>query len=153
MKFLYVNRISPNGMPRFTASHLGLLCLPLFLELSHLMRKPTICIGENKDADQLTTKLISSFVFAIRKVQTLFFLNLKFQASNCLLWLYSSVGIGPVMLKNHIVGYLVRWLNRTSVYVFLNLKFQASSCLLGLYSSVGIGPVQKPHCWNNENQC
>ena len=42
------------------------------------MRKPTICIGENKDADQLrgNLKLISAFVFATKKVQSLFFLNL-----------------------------------------------------------------------------
>ena len=56
------------------------------------MGKPTICIGENKDADQL----ISSIVFATQIVQFLFFLNPKFQASSCLLWLYSPVCVGPV---------------------------------------------------------
>ena len=56
------------------------------------MKKTDICICENKYADQLrgvTAKLISAFVFAIRKVQFLFYLNLKFQASSHLLWLYS----------------------------------------------------------------
>ena len=63
------------------------------------MGKPTICIGENKDADQLRgviAKLISAFVFATRIVQFLFFLNPKFQASSCFLCLYRSVCVGPV---------------------------------------------------------
>ena len=68
------------------------------------MGKPTICIGENKDADQLrgkisfavTAKLISAFVFATRIVQFLFYLNPKFQASSSLLCLYRAVCVGPV---------------------------------------------------------
>ena len=43
-----------------------------------------------------SAKLISAFVFATRKVQFLFFFNLKFQASSCHLWLYSPVCVGPV---------------------------------------------------------
>ena len=38
---------------------------------------------------------ISAFVFATRIVQSLFFLNRKFQASSHLLWLYSQVCVGP----------------------------------------------------------
>ena len=68
------------------------------------MGKPTICIGENQDADQLrgnreadlTAKLISAFVFATRIVQFLFYLNPKFQASSSFLCLYRSVCVGPV---------------------------------------------------------
>ena len=56
--------------------------------LSLVMRKPPFCKCENKDADQL----ISAFVFAIRTVPSLFYLNPKFQASSYLLWLYSPVG-------------------------------------------------------------
>ena len=74
------------------------------------MGKPTICICENKGADQLrgnreadqrlcfrysdstiplllTAKLISAFVFATRIVQFLFYLNPKFQASSSFLLL------------------------------------------------------------------
>ena len=40
-------------------------------------------------------QLISAFVFTTYKVQSLFFLNLKFQASCHLLWLHSPVCIGP----------------------------------------------------------
>ena len=63
------------------------------------MRKPTFCICENKDADQLrgsvTAKLISDFVFATKIVQSLYFLNPKFQTSNHHLWLYSPVCVRP----------------------------------------------------------
>ena len=66
---------------------------------SLVVRKLDFCICENKDADQLrgyisfavTAKLISAFVFATRIVQSLYFLNPKFQASGHLLWLYSPV--------------------------------------------------------------
>ena len=67
-------------------------------EMSRPMGKPTICIGENKGADQfaVTAKLISAFVFATRTVQFLFYLNPKFQASSLLLCLYRPVCVGPV---------------------------------------------------------
>ena len=39
----------------------------------------------------VTAKLISAFVFATQIIQSLFFLNPKFQASSYLLWLYSPV--------------------------------------------------------------
>ena len=48
------------------------------------MGKPTICICENKDADQL------------HGVQFLFYLNPKFQASSSFLCLYRLVCVGPV---------------------------------------------------------
>ena len=63
------------------------------------MGKPTICIGENKDADQLrgyTAKLFSAFVFATLIVQFLFYLNPKFRASSSFLCLYRPVCVGPV---------------------------------------------------------
>ena len=46
-------------------------------KLSHSMGKTTIC--------EVTAKLISAFVFATRIVPFLYFLNLKFPASNHLL--------------------------------------------------------------------
>ena len=54
------------------------------------MRKPAFCICENKGADQLR-----AFVFATQIVQSLYYLNPKFQASSHLLWLYSPVCVGP----------------------------------------------------------
>ena len=55
--------------------------------MSHRMGKSTICIGENKGADQLrgNCEADHAFVFAILIVQFLFFLNPKFQASKLLL--------------------------------------------------------------------
>ena len=44
---------------------------------------------------KVTVKLISAFVFATQIVQSLYFLNLKYQASSHLLWLYSTVRVGP----------------------------------------------------------
>ena len=93
---------------------LWLIVLKLWMDMSPVMRKPAFCIYENKEADQLrkqrsrsasktkkqisfevTAKLISAFVLAIRIVQSLFYLNTKFQASSHLLWLYSRVCVGP----------------------------------------------------------
>ena len=48
--------------------------------MSRNMRKQTLCIRENKDA-----KTINIFVFAKWIVQSLYFLNLKFQWSSSLL--------------------------------------------------------------------
>ena len=61
------------------------------------MGKPTICIGENKDADQLrgNREADHAFVFATRIVQFLFYLNPKFQASSSFLCLYRLVCVGP----------------------------------------------------------
>ena len=65
--------------------------------MSLVVRKPAFCIRENKDAYQLriTAQLISAFVFAIQIVQSLLYLNPKFQASTDLLWLYRLVCVGP----------------------------------------------------------
>ena len=43
----------------------------------------------------VTAKLIGAFVFATRIVQSLYFLNPKFQVSSHFLWLYSPVCVGP----------------------------------------------------------
>ena len=61
------------------------------------MRKLAFCIWENKDADQLhgNRKADQRLVFTTYIVQSLYFLNPKFQASSHLLWLYSPVCVGP----------------------------------------------------------
>ena len=62
-------------------------------------REKTGCFAYVKTKTQIsfaaTAKLISAFVFALRIVQFLYYLNLKFQASSRLLWLYSPVCVGP----------------------------------------------------------
>ena len=69
------------------------------------MRRPAFCLCENRDADRLrgnreadqrvTAELVGAFVFATRIVQSLYFLNPKFQASNHLLSQYRLVCVGP----------------------------------------------------------
>ena len=43
----------------------------------------------------VTAKLISAFVLATRILQSLYFLNQKFQTSSHPLWMYSLVSVGP----------------------------------------------------------
>ena len=56
----------------------------------HFMRKQKTQIS-----CAVTAQLISAFVFAIRIVQSLYYLNPNFQAAKHLLWLYSPVCVGP----------------------------------------------------------
>ena len=95
--------------------------------MSRVMRKLAFSICENKDADQLrvfvfaypvTAKLISAFGFAIRRVQSLYFLNPKSQASNHLLWTRSNTP-KTVFLTTRII------LHRHVYFVF-----QEKNCLL-----------------------
>ena len=59
--------------------------------MSHRLRKSTICLGENKAQISFAV----TFVFAPRIVQSLFYLNQKFQASRLLLWMYRLVCVRP----------------------------------------------------------
>ena len=61
------------------------------------MRKPAFAYAKTKTqiSYAVTAQLISAFVFAIRIVQSYYYLNMKFQASSRLLWLYSPVCVGP----------------------------------------------------------
>ena len=54
------------------------------IEVISKVRKPAFCICKNKDADQPCSKCSAdhAFVFATRIVQSLFFLNPKFQVSS-----------------------------------------------------------------------
>ena len=66
-------------------------------QMSLVVRKPVFCICENKDADQLrgNREADQRLCFYTRIVQSLFYLNPKFQASSHLLWLYSLVCVRP----------------------------------------------------------
>ena len=57
------------------------------------MRKFYFCICKNKGADQVGDNRAADqcLYFAAKIVQSIYFLNPKFQASNDLLWLYSPV--------------------------------------------------------------
>ena len=73
----------------------------------------------------VTAKLISAFVFAIRIVQSLYYLHPKFQASGHLLWLYRPVCVGPSRKPRRPV-----FSQRGSFWSHGSLIF--SSCLLTL---------------------
>ena len=67
--------------------------------MSRHMGKLTICLGENKGADQLRSNCCEAdraFVLAKWIVQFLYFLNPKFPVSSHHLCLYSPVCVGPV---------------------------------------------------------
>ena len=59
--------------------------------MSLVMRKLAFCICENKDEDQLHGQHLCFRCI----VQSLYFLNTKFQATSHLVWLYSLVCVGP----------------------------------------------------------
>ena len=62
------------------------------------MGKQTICICENKGADQLrgNREADQRLCFRYSDIQFLFYLNPKFQASSSFLLLYRPVCVGPV---------------------------------------------------------
>ena len=69
--------------------------------MSHLMGKPTICIVENKDADQLRGNREADQRLCFRYSDSTIPLLLKseiskFQASSSFLCLYRPVCVGPV---------------------------------------------------------
>ena len=98
--------------------------------MSRLMGKPTICIGENKS---VIAKLISAFVFATRIVQFLFYLNPKFQASSSFLCLYRSVCVGPVR-KLHC------WFSHEAAHILPS----------GITATLTISGIEVPEPINNE---
>ena len=89
------------------------------------MGKPTICICENKGADQLrgTAKLISAFVFATRIVHFLFFLNPKFQASSHILSQYRPVCVGPVHKP-------YCWFSHEAAHIYMGVRMEVEQNML-----------------------
>ena len=94
------------------------------------MRKPAFCICENKDADQLCG--ICAFVFATRIVQSLFFLNPKFQVSSHLLRLYSPVCVGRTWSETPKTGFLTTRL-KYSVSAVTDIKEQ---CFMLVFKAI-----------------
>ena len=104
------------------------------------MRKPTFCICENKDADQLrvSAKLISAFVFSTWIVWYLYFLNSKFQASSHLQWVYSLVcvrtGQNPHCWSSHVVAHMTKYKRKKNI---LNMHFSCHNivCMMSCLTS------------------
>ena len=82
---------------------------------SRVMRNPTFCICENKDADLLRGNREADqrlcFRYIDSTVQSLYFLNPKFQASSHLLQLYSLVCAGPGRKPE-------RWFSHDAAHLF-----------------------------------
>ena len=85
----------------------------------------------------VTTQLISSLVLATWIVKSLYFLNLKFHASNQLMCWYNTVVTTQLISSLVLATWIVK-----SLY-FLNPKFHASNQLLCWYSPVCVGPGWK----------
>ena len=71
-------------------------CKNIYLTLPWcMMLYRLVCVGPGRTLWVGKWQLISAFVFTIRIVQFLYYLNPKFQPSSRLLWLYSPVCVGP----------------------------------------------------------
>ena len=58
-------------------------------------REKTCILHMQKQSRRSTAQLISALVFATYIVQSFYFINMEFQASSHLLWLWSPVGVRP----------------------------------------------------------
>ena len=94
------------------------------------MGKPAFCICENKDADQLrgTTKLISTFVFDTRIVQSFYFQNLMPLAifCDCTAWFESGLVGNPKDRFSHNEAHM-RYVVRKSVFGGFKLELIQNS--------------------------
>ena len=92
MKFHHTDLFLSNQTRRFQMKQLHIAA-----HLNCIMRKPTLCICENKGTDQLRShcKADHTFVSATWIVKFLYFLNPKFPVSSHLQCLYSSVCVVP----------------------------------------------------------
>ena len=108
----------PDSQLQVTVKGEGCIMLQVYKEdlVMHVVWARALCLLSNSIlsnsiwAALWTPKLISAFVFATRIVQSLYFLNLKFQASSHLQWLYSLVCVRPGQIPNcwfsHVAAHL-----------------------------------------------
>ena len=89
------------------------------------MRKPTICIGENKDADQLRGNREAYQRLCFRYTDSTIppYLTPKCQASSSFLCLYRSVCVGPVRKPHcwfsHEAAQIMPFIVSLKVFLFL----------------------------------
>ena len=83
----------------------GLLALSMFffLYLSIVMRKPALCIFENKDAYQLCGNREADQHLCFRYTDSTIHLLPKFQVSSHLLCMYSPFYVGPGQKPRNLV--------------------------------------------------
>ena len=105
------------------------------------MRKLAFCVCENKDPDQLHSNCSADqhLYFATWIVQSLFYLNPKFQASSHLPWFYSLVCVRP------------GWKPRRPVFSQRgSFKTHSTLLKLGLRGSFLNGPVACGMMYSNQ---
>ena len=86
------------------------------------MGKPTICIGENKGADQLRSNCEADQLLCFRYIDSTIPLNPKFPASIHLLCLYSSVCVGPVRNPNCWFSHAQAQIHFPVLILLMNIK-------------------------------
>ena len=92
----HINRKSAFAITNIKG-HCMLSKMGIKYHLSPLVRKLTVCICENKGADQLRSNHEADQRLCFHyTVHLLFFLNPKFQASSLFLLLHRPVCVGPV---------------------------------------------------------
>ena len=74
------------------------------------MGKPTICIGENKDADQLRGNQEADQCLCFRYSDSTIPLLLKSEISSFALFYAFKARFVSDLFGNHIVGFSTRWL-------------------------------------------
>ena len=87
------------------------------------MGKPTICIGENKDADQLRGYREADQRLCFRYTDSTIPLLLKFEISSFKPASVAVQGGLSDLFRNHIVGYPTRWLIYELIYNLKICKF------------------------------
>ena len=121
--------------------------------LSRVMRKPTFCICENKDADQLRGKREADQRLCFRYIDSTIPLLSKseFQASSHLLRLYSLVCVGPGRKPecwfSHDVAHFSRPSYNMTIHVLLspaNRKPTIRSLKIRVYSGHRRLLIKKP---------
>ena len=95
-----INRLTSNSSNMEVMAPLfPLSCVTVFHcspEINEPRYEKTVFLHMRKQRRRSAAQLlISAFVFAIRIVQSLFYLNPKFQASSHLLWQYSPIFVAP----------------------------------------------------------
>ena len=107
--------------------------------MSRLIRKPTICICENKGADQLRSNCEADQRLCFRyTVQFLSFQNPKFPVSSVLLCLYSPVCVRPVR-KPHC------WFSHEAAQLCF-------CCLSNQSCMIPVSENNTVHCGNNQER-
>ena len=101
------------------------------------MRKPTICIGENKDADQLRGDREADQRLCFRYKDSTLPLLLKSEISSFLLYCVTvQPGLCQIWSEPQIVGFLMHRLNYELLIQFSFFQIESMKSLIGFPTSM-----------------